>query len=153
MTPGSNQPVTEMSTRNLPGGGGGKGRPARKADTHTDCGSLGVSQPYGSSRPVNRDSFTFYLLPFFYPLLRIWKVSKFILCSKAGCSKVCCPPQAYKCIFEIAPFHILSNLLIKGHVLSLPPTCARHSVPYTHWVLICRGHFSKIAAPFPGSLS
>jgi hypothetical protein len=30
---GSTQPVTEMSTRNLPwGGGGGKGRLARKAD-------------------------------------------------------------------------------------------------------------------------
>jgi hypothetical protein len=29
---GSNQPLTEMSTRNLPGG---KGRPARKADNLT----------------------------------------------------------------------------------------------------------------------
>jgi hypothetical protein len=30
---GSNQPLTEMSTRNLPGG---KGRPARKPDNLTD---------------------------------------------------------------------------------------------------------------------
>jgi hypothetical protein len=28
---GSTQPLTETSTRNLPGGGGGKGRPVRKA--------------------------------------------------------------------------------------------------------------------------
>jgi hypothetical protein len=42
MTPGSTQPLIEMSTRNLPGG---KGRPAREAD-------LTVSQPYGPSRPV-----------------------------------------------------------------------------------------------------
>jgi hypothetical protein len=34
---GSTQPITEMSTRNLPGGGGGVrgGRPARKADNLT----------------------------------------------------------------------------------------------------------------------
>jgi hypothetical protein len=29
------QPVTEISTRNPPGGGGGKGRPARKTDNRT----------------------------------------------------------------------------------------------------------------------
>jgi hypothetical protein len=33
MALGSAQPVTEMSTRNLPGG---KGRPAREADNLTD---------------------------------------------------------------------------------------------------------------------
>jgi hypothetical protein len=50
--PGSTQPLTEMSTRNLPGG---KGRPACRADNFTaiyeplsrNCESLGVSQPYG----------------------------------------------------------------------------------------------------------
>jgi hypothetical protein len=32
------QPLTEMSTRNLPGGGGGgKGRPVRKADLTAIC--------------------------------------------------------------------------------------------------------------------
>jgi hypothetical protein len=36
MALGSTQPLTEMSTRNFPGGGGGgKGRPARKADNLT----------------------------------------------------------------------------------------------------------------------
>jgi hypothetical protein len=35
MAPGSTQPLTEMSTRNLPWGGGGKGRPVRKADNLT----------------------------------------------------------------------------------------------------------------------
>jgi hypothetical protein len=32
---GSTQPLTEMSTRNIPGGGGGKGRSVRKADNLT----------------------------------------------------------------------------------------------------------------------
>jgi hypothetical protein len=58
MTLGSTQPLTEMSTRNLPGV---KGQPARKADNLTaicepivkrKCGSLDVSQPNGSARPV-----------------------------------------------------------------------------------------------------
>jgi hypothetical protein len=43
MALGSTQPLTEMSTRNLPGG---KGRPARKADL-TAIWEPDVSQPYG----------------------------------------------------------------------------------------------------------
>jgi hypothetical protein len=54
MALGSTQPLTEMSTRNLPGGS--KGLPARKADNLTAiCErivSLDVSQPYGPRRHV-----------------------------------------------------------------------------------------------------
>jgi hypothetical protein len=58
MALGSTQPLTEMSTRNLPGG---EERPARKCDNltaiceptvQTKCGSLDVSQPCGPLRPV-----------------------------------------------------------------------------------------------------
>jgi hypothetical protein len=57
MALGSTQPLTEMSTRNLPGG---KGQPAHTADNLTaiceptvyKCGSHNVSQPYDPPPPL-----------------------------------------------------------------------------------------------------
>jgi hypothetical protein len=65
MALGSTQPLTEMSTRNLPGG---KERQARKADNLTAiCEPIVYKmwgpqrlQPYGPSRPITR-----IVLPFF----------------------------------------------------------------------------------------
>jgi hypothetical protein len=68
MALGSTQPITEMDTRNIPGG---KGRPARKADNITAicggrlsriCGSFDVSQTHRSPRPL-----TGIALPFTSP--------------------------------------------------------------------------------------
>jgi hypothetical protein len=63
MALGSTKPLTEMSTRNLPwgGGGGGKERPAREADLTTIC-ELTVKKMPAPPRPVTGIALPFYFL-------------------------------------------------------------------------------------------
>jgi hypothetical protein len=73
MALGSTQPLTEMSTRNIRGEGGGKGRLARKADNLAAiCESI-VKKMWKPRRLTTlwastacyRHSFIFFLLPVF----------------------------------------------------------------------------------------
>jgi hypothetical protein len=78
MTLESTQPLTEVSTRNLPEG---KGRPGRKAENLTaickpivwrTCGNLDASQLYGTPLPVTGIALP---LQFFFNILYFYTIN------------------------------------------------------------------------------
>jgi hypothetical protein len=92
MALGSNQPRTEMTTRNFPKG---KGRTTHKADQTAiceprsrKCGSLDVSQTFGPPRPV-----TGIALPLHIPSLHPSEVRVLMKMNIISLREKCAPVQ------------------------------------------------------------
>jgi hypothetical protein len=80
MALGSTQSLTEMSTRNIPGG---KGRPVRKANNLTTiCGSLDHSQLYG---PVTGIALPFISQRAFLPVAQNFGLTDLLLIMTLFC--------------------------------------------------------------------
>jgi hypothetical protein len=76
MALGSTQPLTEMSTRNLPGG---KGRPARKADNFTAICELIVQKMWEHRRLTALLAFTASYRYNFFSFIKVIKQIAFDL--------------------------------------------------------------------------
>jgi hypothetical protein len=66
MVLGSNQPLVKMSTRNIPGGKGGRCVRLTLPTSRAECHEIGEPKPPGTlwaTTVLLRDSFTFTFLP------------------------------------------------------------------------------------------